>query len=173
MRWRNRYSCHKGFAPPVTTRSTVSYQVEKPESGVVMNSLKKTISMNGLKQLRVDEAKNGRWKYFNKHGTLISEGNYVDDKKHGTWREYYDHTGTIMIEEEFDYDIQHGRFRSFHPNGQVLSDGRFCNGLREGYFKVFDEFGNNVRNMFFINNIQIEDFGTLKGLEVKEENKQH
>ena len=49
----------------------------------------------GKKKPRLKE---GRWKEFNKHAILISIGNYVGDRKHGEWREYYD-TGELMLEE--------------------------------------------------------------------------
>lgn len=111
-----------------------------------------------VRSTKVNQIKNGKWKEFNKHAVLIAEGVYVNNKKHGTWKEYYDHTGTIMIEEDFLYGIQHGRFISYHPNGQVFSHGEFHNGRREGYFRVYDEAGNNIKILFFINNIQIQEF---------------
>jgi antitoxin component YwqK of YwqJK toxin-antitoxin module len=103
------------------------------------------------------QPKNGKWKEFNKYAILIAEGFYLNNQKHGTWKEYYDHTGTIMIEENFQHGVPHGRFTSYHPNGKVLSQGEFCNGLREGTFNVYNEEGKNIRNLLFINNIQIED----------------
>lgn len=103
------------------------------------------------------EIKNGKWKEFNRHAVLIAEGNYIDNTKHGLWREYYDHTGTIMIEEHYNHGIMHGRFTSYYPNGKKFSEGEFFNGSREGYFKIYDEHGKNIRNLLFIDNIQIAD----------------
>jgi antitoxin component YwqK of YwqJK toxin-antitoxin module len=120
----------------------------------MLNSTKKKSKAN----------KSGKWKEFNKHAILVSEGYYLNSRKHGLWREYYDHTGTIMIEEIYSFGIKNGFYRSFHPNGQVWSEGEFINGLREGYFRVYDEQGNNVRNMLFINNNQIEDIEVPKTL---------
>ena len=107
--------------------------------------------------IKINRVRNGWYKEFNKYATLIAEGLYVNNEKHGVWKEYYDHTGTIMIEEHYRYGIQHGRFASYHPNGQLLSEGEFINGFREGYFKVYDEEGNNTRSLLFINNNQVED----------------
>ena len=114
---------------------------------------------NAVQRMKI---KSGKWKEFNKHAVLISEGSYVNNEKHGVWREYYDHTGSIMIEETFQHGVQHGKYRSFHPNGRVWSEGEFSNGLREGYFQVFDEDGNNIRTLLFINNYQIEDIEQQK-----------
>jgi antitoxin component YwqK of YwqJK toxin-antitoxin module len=101
--------------------------------------------------------KNGKWKEFNKHAVLIAEGHYINNAKHGLWREYYDHTGTIMIEEHHNHGVMHGRFTSYYPGGQKFSEGEFFNGSREGYFKVYDERGQNIRNLLFVNNIQVAD----------------
>ena len=103
-----------------------------------------------------NKVKNGRWKEFNKHAVLVAEGEYVNSRKHGTWREYYDHTGTLMIEENYQHGAPHGTFTSFHPNGNVLSHGEFVNGERQGFFRVYDEEGNHVRNLYFVDNLQME-----------------
>ena len=62
------------------------------------------IGLNEVTKVRVnpEPIKNGTWKEFNKRGVLIAEGNFVNDKKHGLWREYYDHTGSVMIESVSD-----------------------------------------------------------------------
>jgi antitoxin component YwqK of YwqJK toxin-antitoxin module len=93
---------------------------------------------------------------------LVSEGVYLNNKKRGIWREYYDYTGSLMIEEMYNNGVQHGRFASYHPNGRLWSEGQFNNGLREGYFRIYDEEGNNVRSLLFINNNQIEDTAQTK-----------
>jgi antitoxin component YwqK of YwqJK toxin-antitoxin module len=73
-----------------------------------------------------------------------------------------------MIEETYDNGIPHGRFASYHPNSKIFSEGNFHNGLREGYFRVYDEEGNNIRNLLFINNIEVE---SITGLHPTNESK--
>ena len=126
-------------------------------------------------QLRetVIQIRNGKWKEFNKHGVLIAEGVYINDKKHGTWIEYYDQNASKMIEEDYRYGVQHGRFISYHPNGRIFSQGQFVNGMREGYFRAYDEFGKNTRTMFFVNNIQIRDAADPLATGDKERQRQH
>jgi hypothetical protein len=132
--------------------------------------IQKDIFMRGELNKEFSQVRNGKWKEFNKRAVLIAEGHYVNNRKHGVWREYYDSNGSLMIEEVYNHGIQHGRFASYHPNGQLLSEGtsyhpngqllsegKFHNGMREGYFKVYDEEGNNIRNILFINNNEIED----------------
>ena len=113
-------------------------------------------------KVRSDQIKNGKYKEFNKHAILIAEGLYVNNRKHGVWRSYYDYTGSLMIEENYQNGIQHGRFVSYHPNGKLLSEGQFFNGLREGCFSIYDEEGNNIKRLLFIHDNQIEDLNEDK-----------
>ncbi|HYC85266.1 MAG TPA: hypothetical protein VEB86_08595 [Chryseosolibacter sp.] len=117
--------------------------------------------------VKMDQVRNGRWKEFNKRGVLIAEGMYVNGQKHGLWLEYYDHDGRRMIEENYDYGIPHGRYACFHPNGQILSEGQFENGLRAGRFNIYDEQGNKIRTLFFIDGMQVEDNNQVKHAEDK------
>lgn len=108
--------------------------------------------------------RDGSWKEFNKRGVLIADGVYVSNKKHGLWREYYDHTETLMIEENYDHGVQHGRYASFHPNGRILSEGQFFHGSRVGQFKIHDEQGRHIRSLFFLNNVLVEDRNELRNV---------
>lgn len=101
------------------------------------------------------DIRNGKYKEFNKHGVLIAEGVYLNGRKHGTWREYYDDSGSVMIEENFRHGIHEGRFASYHPNGKLCSEGHFQNGLREGDFRVFDETGREVKVLRFVHDIEV------------------
>jgi antitoxin component YwqK of YwqJK toxin-antitoxin module len=109
------------------------------------------------RKIKQIQFRNGKWKEFNKHAVLIAEGIYLNNQKHGLWKEYYDETGGIMIEENYNRGVLHGRFASYHPNGKLLSEGQYHQGSREGYFRVYDQEGNNIKNLLFISNHQIED----------------
>lgn len=112
--------------------------------------------MFSLFKRKADPMRNGKWKEFNKHAILIAEGRYVNDKKHGIWREYFDDNGSLMVEEAYSHGVPDGRFISYHPNGKPLSKGEFKNGLREGVFTIYDENGSIIRNMVFFRNKEIE-----------------
>lgn len=103
-----------------------------------------------------DSPKEGRWKEFNKHGVLISVGNYHNDLKHGQWFEFYD-TGEIVIEENYEHGIPHGRYATYHLNGSLFSEGTYVHGNREGSFKIYDEAGLHVKSLFFVNNNLVEE----------------
>jgi len=111
---------------------------------------------------RMAQIKNGKWKEFNKHAVLIAEGYYQNGKKHGCWREYYDFTGSLMIEEYYLHGIQHGRYSAYHPNGQLWSEGNFNYGLREGFFKIYDDHGNLTRKLLFVRDSLMEDVEEYK-----------
>jgi antitoxin component YwqK of YwqJK toxin-antitoxin module len=161
------------FAQLAISLHTANCRAEKRVYGTVMNLHKKFKNINMVQLTETaTQIRNGKWKEFNKHGVLIAEGMYVNDKKQGTWTEYYDQSGSKMIEEDYRYGVQHGRFISYHPNGRIFSQGQFVNGLREGYFKAYDEFGKNTRTIFFVNNIQIRDGAESPGNGDKERQRQ-
>jgi len=104
-------------------------------------------------QQRVEEKlpKDGKWKEFNKHATLVSEGFYKDGVKHGCWKYYYE-SGEQVIEEHFIEGRLHGRYTAFYMNGRLMSQGQYENDSREGYFYLFDEGGGLTKILLFNNN---------------------
>lgn len=95
------------------------------------------------------QPRNGKWKEFNKHGVLISEGHYKNDIKVGIWRTYYE-TGELAIEEFYVNGKLHGKFSAYHMNGVLMSHGSYKNNMREGYFYIYNEKGVLVQQMFFV-----------------------
>ncbi|MFZ1693790.1 MAG: hypothetical protein WAT74_11375 [Flavobacteriales bacterium] len=97
------------------------------------------IDKRGLKQ--------GPWKEFHSNGKVKWEGGFLDDKRHGIFKEY-DALGNLK--ELIKYDggvVDTGAAekltveikRTFHPNGKVSSLGSYSkSGKREGLFKEFD-----------------------------------
>ena len=114
-----------------------------------------------LKKSDDRKPRNGKWKEFNKQAVLISEGNYTHDLKNGLWRQYYE-TGELLIEENYDNGVLHGRYASYHLNGWLLSEGLYKNGQREGYFYVYDERGNQLKCLLFVNNVQVDEIDTSR-----------
>lgn len=102
------------------------------------------------------ERKNGKWKEFNKHAILISEGCYNEGLRDGIWRFYYD-TGELIIEEEYHLGKKHGKYTSYYRSGKLMSLGRFVDDLREGEFKVFSEEGEITKILVFKQDALIEE----------------
>ncbi|MEP2669217.1 MAG: hypothetical protein ABJH04_09485 [Cyclobacteriaceae bacterium] len=109
-----------------------------------------------IKKAESEAPKNGKWKEFNKHATLISEGHYVDGIRNGLWKFYYD-SGELLIEEEYNLGKKNGKYNSFFRNGKLMSHGRFSNDLREGEFKVYSEQGRLTKVLVFKNDELIEE----------------
>jgi hypothetical protein len=152
--WIYRVDC----AVPVTMHRRANFPVEKPALGIVTSFVRLSkAGITMIKTVKKELIKNGYYKEFNKHAVLVAEGLYINNEKHGLWREYYDQNGSLMIEENYKYGVNHGRFASFHPNGKLFSEGYFNEGSREGYFKVYDEHGRNTRVLFFVGNVLVED----------------
>lgn len=114
-----------------------------------------------FKKRNITPPRNGKWKEFNKQAILVSEGYYVQDIKHGGWKQYYE-TGELLIEETYEQGILHGRYASYHLNGQLLSEGNYEHGKREGFFEVYDEDGNPVKRILFMNNVLLEEVDARK-----------
>ena len=114
-----------------------------------------------LKRKNIKNPKNGKWKEFNKQAILVSEGHYQHDLKHGSWKQYYE-TGELLIEETYHQGILHGRYASYHMNGKLFSEGRYQHGKREGFFNVYDEGGNQIKRLLFVNNVLLEEVDPAK-----------
>ncbi|MEQ8364880.1 MAG: hypothetical protein RIF39_06815 [Cyclobacteriaceae bacterium] len=104
--------------------------------------------------------KNGKWKEFNKHAILVSEGHYVDGIRDGLWKFYYD-SGELLIEEEYELGKKNGKYSSYFRSGKLMSHGQFSNDLREGEFKVYDEQGKVTKVLVFKKDELIEEINPL------------
>ena len=128
---------------------------------------------------RLDRAgmKQGPWKEFHPNGKARLEGSYVDDRKHGIFKEF-DALGNLKDMVKYDsgaldtlaankltVEIK----RSFHPNGKVASIGSYSkSGKREGLFKEFSMDGQvNAAKIFqgdqLISEGLVNDLGALEG----------
>ena len=101
--------------------------------------------------------KQGKWKYFWPNGNLKREGTYVNDKRHGFFKEY-DEDGNFLYVQKYDNDQliadaketkKLERKVTYHPNGQPAIIATFFNGKAEGIRREFDTEGNIVRGYVF------------------------
>lgn len=118
--------------------------------------LRRLFKRSESKNTPTNEPKNGKWKEFNKHAVMISEGHYVNGVRDGIWKFYYD-SGELLIEEEYDLGKKSGKYCSYFRNGNPMSNGRFTDDQRQGEFKVFSEQGKLTRVLIFKNDNLIED----------------
>ena len=105
--------------------------------------------------------KQGNWKYFWDNGNLRLEGTYVNDKRHGYFKEY-DEDGNFLSVEKYDNDYlvadaaetkQLERKVSYHKNGQPAIIATYYHNKAEGLRREFDENGNVIKGYVFSNGI--------------------
>ena len=105
--------------------------------------------------------KQGNWKYFWDNGNLKMEGTYVNDKRHGYFKEY-DEEGNFLSVEKYDNDYlvadaaetkQLERKVSYHPNGQPAIIATYYHNKADGLRREFDENGNVVKGYVFSNGV--------------------
>ena len=111
---------------------------------------------NGLRQ--------GPWQGYWPNGTLKWEGNFVDDKRQGIFKEY-DKQGNLKELAKYDQDrilpeaeetalltIKN----TYHANGKVATIGSYSkDGRKEGLFRNFDEEGKPTTAAIYRNNTMV------------------
>ena len=109
--------------------------------------------------------KQGKWKFFWPNGNLQQEGEYVNDKRHGYFKDY-DEDGNFLQVQKYENDYlvadapetkQIDRKVSYHPNGQPAIIASYYNGKAEGVRREFDQDGNVIKGYVFANGILLSE----------------
>lgn len=109
--------------------------------------------------------KQGKWKGFWENGNLRWEGEYVNDKRHGYFKEY-DEEGNFLSVQKYENDYlvadaqetkQLDRKVSYHSNGQPSIIATYYNGKAEGLRREFDTEGNVIKGYTFSNGIMLSE----------------
>ncbi|PTB22165.1 hypothetical protein C9I57_04445 [Trinickia symbiotica] len=82
------------------------------ESGGVKFRYARKLSSDGQRWIR-----HGRYEHYAVDGTLLSEGQYVDGKEEGVWRDY-------------------------QPNGNLAAEGQYSQGEQVGHWRYWSADGN-------------------------------
>lgn len=69
-------------------------------------------------------------------GHIVSEGQYVNEKKHGVWK-YYNHDSIVIAEETYEAGVAHGIWKVYYSNGALLEEMPYKQGLREGTWQQY------------------------------------
>lgn len=64
--------------------------------------------------------------------------NYIDGKKCGLYREWYDN-GNLFMEIDYFYDLHDGLFKMYGYDGSLISSWHFNQNTREGEQIRFSE----------------------------------
>ncbi|MGB0390828.1 MAG: toxin-antitoxin system YwqK family antitoxin [Salibacteraceae bacterium] len=110
-----------------------------------------------------DDKPYGKFKYYDKHGTIITileysspdsaiathyhssgkkaaYGYYVHQKKEGVWR-FYDRTGLLASKENFKDGVLEGEYIVYNLNGSISRETFYVKGVENGYRKTFSSEG--------------------------------
>jgi len=94
-----------------------------------------------------ENRKQGSWiEYCN--GTKIREGNYINNKKNGIWKNYRK-DGVLSYVVQFVDGIPNGEMRSYFSNGKLLEKGDWVNDHWEGEYFCYYESGKIAGHFFF------------------------
>ena len=98
-----------------------------------------------------DGDRQGPWKNYYPDGSLMSEGNYDNEKQTGVWK-YYHSNGKIEQTGKFNklgkFD---GNWKWYFDNGLLLKEENYRNGLKDGLSTEYDETGTVIEEGEFVN----------------------
>ena len=101
--------------------------------------------------------KQGNWKFFWENGNLKTEGTYLNDKKHGFFKDY-DENGNFLAVYKYENDElvedaketkRLDKKTAYHPNGKVSITATYYKGQPEGIRREYDTNGVLVKGYVF------------------------
>lgn len=90
----------------------------------------------------INQLKEGRWQFFSvsNKGVVISEEEYLNDKKNGVSRKFYPDS-TVAEVTNFRNNFKHGECLKYHPDGSILLKTMYFEGKLNGSFEAFFDNG--------------------------------
>ncbi|RUT77732.1 toxin-antitoxin system YwqK family antitoxin [Ancylomarina longa] len=105
------------------------------------------VVQNTINQVDKENRKQGSWiEYCN--GVKIREGNYINNKKNGIWKNYRK-DGILSYVIQFVNGIPNGEMCSYYANGNLLEKGNWVSDHWEGEYYCYSEKGNISGHFFF------------------------
>jgi len=89
-----------------------------------------------------------REKQYYPEGALSMQGDYLNNKRSGTWKSWYE-AGTLWSEGSFENGKREGSGIVYHPNGQKHIEGAYAEGKRTGVWRSWDETGELISEQTF------------------------
>lgn len=96
--------------------------------------------------------RNGLWQTYSPSGILLEECNYLNDKRNGLYKTYY-LNGNVSLEENFVAGKTNGRSTAYYPNKNISMTGDYHNGWREGEWNAYDVNGKIRSTMVYKNQV--------------------
>lgn len=122
---------------------------------------KDAISQDTLNFVDGANLKQGHWIIKNsikktpgyKENQIIEEGNYLNSKKTGLWKQFYE-TGKIKSEITYKNNIPFGYAKFYFRNGNISEEGNWENYKWNGNYKYYYEGGQLRYDWKFVNGIR-------------------
>tara|TARA_Y100001958_G_C21143781_1_gene481739 strand:- start:556 stop:1071 length:516 start_codon:yes stop_codon:yes gene_type:complete len=103
---------------------------EENTSRNIRNNIK---SENGLNQIYYENSANLKYEFYRKNGKI-----------NGTYKKY-DTAGNLISEVNYDENLKNGTYRGYNPlTGKVDAIGNYVNGVKDGIWKWTDRKTINV-----------------------------
>lgn len=83
-----------------------------------------------------------------KKSTIVEEGEYIDNKRHGLWKKYYP-TGSIQSEITYELNKPKGYYATYYPNGEMEETGFWNENKNVGSFQRFHKNGQLSQEFYF------------------------
>ncbi len=89
-------------------------------------------------------------KSFYPGGSVSEEVNWVENKKDGPWKQYYE-DGSLRLESSYRDDKLNGLYHVFFPDSTIKISGTFLNDVSHGIWKYYSEEGTESFSMEYQN----------------------
>ena len=66
----------------------------------------------------------------------ISDGMYLNEKRHGVWK-FYNSDSIVAAEEVYDKGVPSGLWKTYYPNGALYEEMPYVNGKKEGVWAQY------------------------------------
>ena len=84
-----------------------------------------------LQKYTIKESNGIRKEYYGRNDLLLYEGEYLNGKRNGKGKEYYNN-GKIKFEGEYLNGKRNGKGKQYYNNGKIKFKGEYLNGKRNG-----------------------------------------
>ncbi|MFL5751886.1 MAG: SpoIIE family protein phosphatase [Bacteroidia bacterium] len=122
-----------------------------------------------------DGLKQGRWVFFGKdqrglknkilkHNQITEEGQYLNDKKNGTWKSYHTNTNKLKRELVYANGVTAGKAKFYTEKGKLKEEGVLQNNKWVGEYSYYDEKGNKYTKNAPHNNVLTNSYLSFSGV---------
>jgi antitoxin component YwqK of YwqJK toxin-antitoxin module len=151
----------------ITGRNTAYYKSgNKMAEGNYVNQLKDDVWKYFIDEtsnsvISVEEYKDGKLNgksitYYPESGNPAEVVMFSVDKKNGTLMKYFP-DGTVMTESNYKNGLPDGEFKHYHPDGKIQIVGMYKDGLQSGNWQYFDENGSPVDESEFLKQEEVKE----------------